>query len=517
MHSISALRFYELLRLGDWGGFWREFHKPEFYTPLGRLGMGLGYLSGLGYTAPRFATALAWLLATSLCIPLTRRVTGSGPVGSVASALCVAMMLGSWLAVSYCRTAYLEAWSAAILLITVHTYLRARDRDSGRWALACGLLLGAAVLVKSNYGLFAVGAVGLSGLSDLVRRPAGLRSGALARNVFIGLASCLGWWFFLPLPMGLEYGALHRDTMLEYLTKHQILTSHGPRFLAVAWGLMACHSLAVFAIQVVGLLWALPRWSNPATRMCAILGIVAPLAFALAPYRIDRFLLPTLFGACVLGAAATTLLIARLRTPLLRVCASGVLAAVVLGLPNLGKVRVLQWTFPGDYTPDQLAAMGDASAQWSRPFAERPAPAGGPAGTEALLRSALQHMDPKQAFLWIGGTGTEWPPTLVDWTLYTMQRDPSILFRARDQRAWFLSEPTGPSGAPWNEQEFRDFTRAYPQVFVLDPPDPKGRPREFEQRYAQWMANHPGFQAVAQVAGRLGDREFHVRVYRPAP
>ena len=37
-------------------------------------------------------------ITAGLCIPLTRRVAGGGAVATLASTLCVAMMLGSWLA-----------------------------------------------------------------------------------------------------------------------------------------------------------------------------------------------------------------------------------------------------------------------------------------------------------------------------------------------------------------------------------------------------------------------------------
>lgn len=495
MHSIAALRLFELVRLGDWSGFWREFHKPEFYTPLGRLGMGLGFLGGLEFDAPRTATAWAWILTAGLCIPLTRRVAGGGAVATLASTLCVAMMLGSWLAVSYCRAAFLEGWSAAITLLALGAYLKARDGDSRWWSITCGLLLGMAILVKTTYGLFALGAVGLSGLCDLWQRPEGVAPVALARNVFLGAFVCLGWWFVLPLPLGFDYGAHHRANFVEYLTKAGDLDSPGPGFILVAWAFMACYSLPIFAAQVAGLAWGCKRWSCPATRLCAILGIVGPLAFVLYPFRIDRFLIPTLFGGCVLGSTILARFVLRPQGAKQRGLRMGLLLLLVFASSSLE------------------AALGPGR-RWANPFAHRSAPASGPLGTQALLNQSVSHLNAYVPFLWIGGTGTELPPTLVDWTLYQSQRVPEVLFKNRDRQAWFWEEPTGATGEPWTREEFQEYTRSYFHVLVLDPPDPRSRPREFEQRYARWMTTHPAFELLATETGALDGQPFSVRIYQ---
>lgn len=495
MHSTAALKLFELIRLGDWTGFWREFHKPEFYTPLGRLGMGLGYLGGLDFDAPRTATAWAWILTVAFCIPLAKRVAGGGLVGTLASTLCVGMLFGSWLTVSYCRAAFLEGWSALVTILVLGAYLKARDGNSWVWSLTCGLLLGLAILVKATYGLFALGAVGLSGLCDLHQRPEGVRPVAIARNVFLGAFTCLGWWFILPLPMGLDHGALHRATLVEYLTKAGDLDSPGPGFLLMAWAVMACYSLPVFAAQVAGLAWGCKRWSCPATRMCVILGIVGPLAFALYPFRIDRFLIPTLFGGCVLGSTILARFVLRPAPPRERGIRLGALLLLIFGSHSLE------------------AAIGSGD-HWGAPFTHRVAPAGGPVGTQALLRQAVAHLNPYVPFLWIGGTGTELPPTLVDWTLYQGQRVPEILFKDRQERAWFWEEPTGADGAPWSREEFQAYAKSFFHVLVLDPPDPRGRPREFEQRYSTWMSTHPAFELLATETGTLDGQAFSVRLYQ---
>jgi len=405
------------------------------------------------------------------------------------------MMLGSWLTVSYCRTAFLEAWSALIMLLALSSYLKARDGNSTAWSVACGLLLGMAILVKATYGLFALGAVGLSGIIDLWQRPDGVRPAAIARNIFLGVSCSLGWWFILPVPMGLDYGALHRANFWEYLTKAGDLSSPGPGFLFVAWAFMACYSLPVFAAQLAGLAWGCKRWSCPATRMCAILGVVGPLAFVLYPFRIDRFLIPTLFGGCVLGAAIVARVLLRPDGPGRRTIRVAVLLSMVFGSSYLE------------------STIGPGS-RWANPFARRSAPAGGPVGTEVLLGQTVAHLNAYVPFLWIGGTGTELPPTLVDWTLYQAQRVPEVLFKDRDETAWFWKEPAGPDGAPWTREQFQDYAKSYFHVLVLDPPDPRGRPREFEQRYSNWMTTHPAFELLATETGLLDGRSFTVRIYQ---
>jgi hypothetical protein len=154
------------------------------------------------------------------------------------------------------------------------------------------------------------------------------------------------------------------------------------------------------------------------------------------------------------------------------------------------------------------------SRLWANPFAPRPAPASGPLGTQDLVSQAAAHLNPYVPFLWIGGTGTELPPTLVDWTLYQTQRVPEVLFKDRDERAWFWTEPTGASGEPWTREEFQEYAKSYFHVLVLDPPDPRARPREFERRYSDWMTTHPAFELLATETGHLDGRPFSVRIYQ---
>jgi hypothetical protein len=159
------------------------------------------------------------------------------------------------------------------------------------------------------------------------------------------------------------------------------------------------------------------------------------------------------------------------------------------------------------------AALGPGR-RWANPFAHRSAPASGPLGTQALLNQSVSHLNAYVPFLWIGGTGTELPPTLVDWTLYQSQRVPEVLFKNRDRQAWFWEEPTGATGEPWTREEFQEYTRSYFHVLVLDPPDPRSRPREFEQRYARWMTTHPAFELLATETGALDGQPFSVRIYQ---
>lgn len=508
LHAFAGLRMVEHLKALDAGAFWRELHRPDYYTPIGRLGLGLGFLFGDGFAAPRAATCVAWILSIALTVPLARRIAPRSP--GHAGLWAALFLLTSWLGVSYSRGTYLEAWSALATVVCVHLYLRAREGGTALGALACGIGLGMALLVKYTYGLFIVGAVGLSGLWDLWRRPPGVRPGKLAAWVAAGMLGTLAWWFVLPLPLGLETGAAHRERFVTYLKKAADLSSPGPEFVVVAWALEACLSLAICALQLVAIGWGFSRWRDPAARLCATLAFVGPLGFVVYPFRIDRFLLPTLFGACALSGALVAAWIGR-TPPRWRAPVAIGLALLLFGTRGLGSAAVLQRVYPA--VQDEAAAAN--AKRWARPYAHRLAPASGPEGTQAVLDAAARHLDPARRFAWIGGTGTELPPILLDWKLFQESGDRTPIFRDRPEVEWFWSEP------PWDEAAFRAWASLYPQIGVLEPPDPRNRPREFEVRYARWMAAHPGFEVLARetveivVPGRKPEALAHeVVIYR---
>jgi 4-amino-4-deoxy-L-arabinose transferase-like glycosyltransferase len=532
LNAFTALRLGTALSALDLGAFWTEFHRPDYYPPLGRLGMALGFLFGAGFTAPRVATAVAWFLTIGLAALLARRVAGAR-AADAASFWTVAGGVTCYLGIDYARGAYSEPWSALSTIASVLLYLRARDTRSRAWALACGLSLGGALLVKYTYGLYIVGAVGLSGLWDLWRRPRDVRPGLLAGWCALGMLAVLLWWFVLPLPKGFGVGQAHWRTFIEYLDKAKNLSTLGPGALLVFWPYKGCLSPLVFLLQLAGIAWGLLRWRHPAERMCAILAVVGPLGYVAYPFRIDRFLMPTFFAAWVLAAAVVARAQGRL-APGVRPLAGA--ALVLLAWATLGagarfvyahvpvaEVRdperaaaLPAWHRPYQVVPDVDAALDASTRLWRNPYRPRAGPATGPGGLELVLHVLAANVRATEPFAWIGGTGTELPYALLDWSVYRAQRDRAALYYARDPAAYFWEDPG------FDEAAFRAWASTYARVGVLDPPDPKARPRPFEVHYVAWMRAHPGFEEAASLSLELevrpGDeRPFRVVVYRRLP
>jgi len=493
-HAHSALRMGTALKALDFDAFWREFHRPDFYTGLGRLPMAPVFLIDDGFSAPRGATGFAWFLTIALAAVLARRVVPPEQRGS-ASFFTVVLGASGWLGISYSRAAYQEPWLALVLVSAALVYLRARWTGSG-WT-ATGLIVGVALVMKATYGLYLTGALfGTAGVDILLRRESALR---LAATMLAGATLVLAWWFVWPLPMGLDVGRAHWAKFQTYLTKAADLTSPARGAVAIWWGWQLSISPLVAVLQLAGLVWAVVRWRCATLRLCglfALAGLAGPIVYS---YRIDRFMLPAAFGLWVLGAFVATALVFRARPRLRPLVGAGLLAVVWLtrGL-GVGPAMVALMpegqfgaTDPETGRPEHLPAALAAAEGWTEPYAPRPVPASGPPGLERVLDLATLYFDPSKPFAWIGGTGTELPLTLLEWRMYQAYRDRSILLRPRSETDHFLGGDPG-----WTEEQFRAWASQFPQIGSLDPPDPKNRPQGFERTFASWMFGHPGFRCL---------------------
>ena len=73
-HAFAALRMAEALSALDLSLFWSEFSKPDFYAPLGRLGLASGFLLlGDGFWAPRAMNCCVWIVTIALSARLAAR------------------------------------------------------------------------------------------------------------------------------------------------------------------------------------------------------------------------------------------------------------------------------------------------------------------------------------------------------------------------------------------------------------------------------------------------------------
>ncbi|MDP6956261.1 MAG: hypothetical protein QF599_09815 [Planctomycetota bacterium] len=546
-HAFAALRMAEALASGDFSLFWSEFSKPDYYAPLGRLGLAFGFLFlGDGFWAPRAMNCCVWIITIALTARLAMRLA---PVGnrdnqgkrgdqdsqdgaaSARSASFWAVFFGltCTIGVTHARSAFLEPASALATVVCCLAYLRARESGRHAHGFTAGLLLGAGLLIKYTYGLLVVGAVGLTGLWGIWKKDEARR---VVPSVAAGLAAVLLWWFVLPLPAGFALGSAHREIFIKYLTKATILSGPGPYIPWIAWALMGCLSLVAFAPQVLGVIWGLRRWNNcAAARLCVSLAIVGPIAIMAYPFRIDRFILPTLPVVWALGGALISALALRVEPAWRGRAQAGLLAAILLcawgggilagderaespqdpsAYPAIGDVAAVRLLLPGEWSPEREQAVATNAATWTDPYAFRPVPAAGPEGTAAVLDFAAAHLDARLPFAWIGGTGTELPLALLQWRLFQESGELSAIFREPAEIDHLMLDAELEA---FGESDFRAFANGFSQIGVLDPPDPKGRPRPFEVRFAAWMKTHPGFSVRSSETVTVGGQPFSVTIY----
>lgn len=507
-HAFAALRMAQALRDLDLHHFFELFHRADFYPPLGRLGYTLAFVyDGDGFYAPRAINAVAWIASIWLATRIARHLAPRGE-GDTAAFFTAVLGLTCWVGIVYSRCTYTEPWSALANCGTILLYLRARRSGRNLDAALVGVALGLALLVKYTYGLQLAAAIGVTGLAQLLQ-PEG-RARTVRGGIFLvlGTLAVLLWWFAVPIPYGFSTGKEHWEAFRLYLAKAADLPTLGPEFVLVAWPVMSFISLAACALQIAAFAWGAARWKSEAHRLCLLLGLIGPIAFAAYPFRIDRFLIPALPAGWALAGALAEVGIARLM-PRARLAAGAGLLAVLLGTAGLGAESLMRLAFPDlpEPLPEQTQRNLDA---WRSPYAFRRAPAAGPTGTEEVLDFAAAHLDPYEPFGWIGGTGTELPLALVQWTLFRVTGVEAALWREPDPQDHFWQDPG------WDEAGFRAWASRFTQVVTLDPPDPRDRKgRDFERQFVAWMRAHPDFEiAATQTVLMDGTRPHAVTAYR---
>lgn len=501
-HAFAALRMAQALRDFDLPHFFELFHKADFYPPLGRLGYTLAFLlDGNGFYAPRAANVLAWIASVWLATRISRHLVPDEAKDTAAFFTAV-LGLTCWVAIVYSRCAYTEPWSALTNCGTILLYLRARRSGRRIDAALVGVAVGLALLVKYTYGVQLAAAVGLTGLVQLLRpegRAQTIRSGLA---LVLGALAVLLWWFVLPLPYGFSTGTEHWSAFRLYLTKAADLPSYGPEFVLVAWPVMSFISLAACALQTAAFVWGAVRWKSEAHRLCLLLGLIGPIAFAAYPFRIDRFLIPALPAGFALAGGLAATLIARCE-PRRRLAAGVALLATLVGTAGLGAETLYRLAFPTLPEVLPLAPRQNLDA-WRTPYSFRRAPAAGPLGSEEVLEFAAEHLDAKEPFGWIGGTGTEFPLALVQWTLFRASGEEAALWREPDAQDHFWEDPR------WDEAGFRAWASRFTQIVTLDPPDPKDRPgRDFERQFVAWMRTNPDFEVEASRTLLMDAKRAH--------
>lgn len=542
-HAFAALRFAAAARDGAWHDLAREIVRTDYYPPLGRLGLSLGFLGGSSsFDAPRITTIAAFgvlLVATAL---LARKLVPA-PLRAHASFVAVLCGATSWLATQHARVAFLEVWAGASLALGALGYLRASGRRTFASGALAGLAISAASLVKWTHGLQLANAVAVCALvtlwierHDRAARARMLRMGA---GLAIAASLPLAWWFVLPWPGGLALGAEHRAAYVEYLVKASALEGLRVVDLAIVFGGMACLSPPSALLQIGGLARGVARSARDvvrasgeveglgdrspregrealaaereATRLVALIALAGLGTFVVYPYRIERFLVPTSFAAWALGGACGAALVAHASAVEWKRAAWLAAGSIVLvSTRGVGSVALIHAVRGRGASTEQLAALTANARLWRAPFAPIGGPATGPEGVEHVLEFAARHVDGRAPFGWIGGTCTDIPTTLVRWRL----------FRERPERASLAWDPE-PIDALWSdpgfdEPAFAAWAGRFDTLVVLDPPDPRERKaRSFERRFVGWTSDLDGFERVALERVSFGrTREHEISAWR---
>jgi hypothetical protein len=418
-----------------------------------------------------------------------------------------------WIGAQHARTAFLESWSALALAGATLSYLRALEKRRTRDAILLGAVATAALLVKWTHGIQLVACLGAAGLLDVVLAHGADRK-ALARTLAWSLlppALVFLWWFVVPWPGDPDLGHAHRVSLFVYLTKASSLEGLRVVDLAIVLPLMACISMPACALQLAGLCAGVLRWRERAWRICALVALAGIAGFVAYPYRIERFVIPTLFPLWALGGALGARLVAR--APIARRAWFATLGvAFVLATAGVGSISITHAVRGRPINETEREAIAAAVRAWRRPFAHARAPAAGPEGVQRTLDFASQHVDGSARFGWIGGSCTEIPMTLVRWRLFQERF-------VRTDLAWD-PEPIDTlwSDPGWTEADFRAWAQGFAQLVVLDPPDPRERrARNFERVYPEWAARMPGWMRIAHFEVGFGlDRIHQVAVYARA-
>jgi hypothetical protein len=513
-HAFAALRMWACVRDGALLDAVREFLRADFYAPLGRAGLALGFAFGdSSWSAPRVVTACVWVLHIALATCLARRLVAR-EVAHWAALFTALMGASCWIGAQHARTAFLESWSALTLAAGALLYLRAVERARVRDAVFLGFAICAALLVKWTHGLQFAASICASAVLDLAIAGAADRR-SLARTFAWSLLPpvlVFSWWFVAPWPGDAGLARAHRELFWEYLTKASSLSGLRVVDLAIVYPLQACISIFACGLQIVGLFLGVVHWRDRSWRICALLALAGLVGFAAYPYRIERFVIPTLFPLWALGGAVGARLVARAAVRR-RTGYALIGIAAVLMTTGVGSVAVT-YLVRGRPTDEVERTSRVATVRsWRHPFARVRAPAAGSDGVQQALDFAAQHLDGSRRFGWIGGTCTEISIALVRWRLFQQHPERHDLDWDSTSVDWLWSDPG------WDEEGMSAWARDFDQLVVLDPPDPRERrARNFERVYPRWAAHMPGWEHTAHRTVRFDlEREHDVDVYQRIP
>jgi hypothetical protein len=477
-HGLRGVTMWHWLRLGRLADFFDVFVAPDLYPPLGRFGMGLGTtFFGTGFDTVRVATAFASAAATCMTLHIAGRLVRPALRGFAMLAAAV-FACTAWLPASTGRVALLESWS--FLWTAAFALALGSAGRSGRTvpAFLAGLACAASWLTKYNYGLVALLGLGAwLGAGALLRR----RSFLTLRqwSAFgLGCAPPLVWWFVYPWPSGGDGAAAHRASVANFFASSDAFEVLPASSLVALLPFAACGSLVAFGLASFGTLRGLLRLRDPLECICCILFFGGVAAFIQFPYRLDRFLVPTLFPLWAFGGAtaaeAGCAMARRIVRADRRVAARASVAVAILfvifaahvATRGLGAWRAMRLAGQADRNPTVVLAR--RLQRWNDPYESSAPPASRPTFQEKLLEFAAETIDANRKFCWIGGNFTELNVACVRWKLYqTSGRGLALLEAAGGENDNLDSYAD-------NAEGFRGWIDAYDQVVLVKPPRLEG-------------------------------------------
>jgi hypothetical protein len=482
----------------------------------------------------RVLRALAVLAAWGLAVEVLRRrrienaARGLPPAtsdGWSGAEVCAAVLAPFFVYVSplfqgYSGTLFLEVPFATASLFALRAWLRrrgdgvradgglSREFNAGAWIALC-------VFTKWNYGLlFGLGiAVDwlLEALGELRARRLGrfaLRSAFLAAVPLLAFA----WWFVLPLPRGLELGALHRASFFAFLQGNQDASMVTPGWQRLLdWFLAVEPGPRALLVLFVGLLLSLPWALRGAVRTLWLVLLASALPVALHPFHLDRFLVPQLVLLACVAAIGISRWVPRAKFG--AACAFLAIATFALLKPTAEHPYVLQLSGLENPDPSIRAYQLQTLAEAASYTADRPLrTAGVERGVHDTLLDALaQNAGPNARVGWLG-VNPELSPAAIHLGLLarggSTERFRRDAGRARGDGKFDMLITHEFVDPGWSDEQARGWARGFDVVYLTQPMDWKGRPaKEVLARYrdlllkdGEWKAESITTVSVARPA-----------------
>lgn len=458
------------------------------------------------------------------------------------------LALVSPLLIDFSGTWFLEVPFATVATFALWAWLgRARalmaDEDpAGRaavWSwlrdIVAGALIALAFFTKFNYGLL----LGFGLFLDLgldfvlVLRDRGPRiaqfARATARLALIPLLA-FGWWFFLPLPLGGEIAAAHREAFLAFLGGNQELvrTPDGLRLLHWTTSFVATPRLFVLVLigLVAGLLFSVRQLAcgcssarNQLRLWIVLLAMGLPIVTH--NFHLDRFLValapPVLVLASVGWAALFAATLGRCFGFESRRTTFGplVLIPVLLGLSLVDKSwdgkQIFDATVGFQSQPEVRAYQEAVLAEHQNLSPSRPLSTAGleRVASDAIFDLLVPELERRDAelgrlasFAWLG-ISSELSPAALHIGVHDrmgeelrLRRDAATVRLDGNPSMVVTFEGLDPG---WTDGQLFAWAGEFDVIFTCTPPDLRGRPsRNFIVGYQQRLIG----------SGRLDTREL---------